>query len=103
LDHTLEPWRVGANSRELFIYPEEAPERNVVCELVGRDDPREFTDEDEANARRIGACVNACAGIPTEELEGMAPGLLAWLLQQDTVLDVRRAWEDEARRQREEW
>lgn len=28
-------------------------------------------EEDRANARRIVACVNACAGIPTEKLEGM--------------------------------
>ena len=28
----------------------------------------------EANARRIVACVNACAGLPTEQLESSPPG-----------------------------
>lgn len=34
----------------------------------------------KANVRRIVACVNACAGIPTEELEAMTLGQLKELL-----------------------
>lgn len=35
-----------------------------------------------ANARRICACVNACEGISTEELESLPGGLLAKLLEE---------------------
>ena len=38
--------------------------------------------ETMANARRIAACVNACEGIPTDELQGMA------------VSELLKAWQD---------
>jgi hypothetical protein len=59
------------------------------------------SDETEANARRIVAAVNACAGIPTEHLEkGIISDLIKWrdfqtVLVRDNVIlsqeDQRRA------------
>lgn len=57
--HTPEPWKhvgqgdiIGANNDD-------------ACAAYLR------TDIGDANARRIVACVNACAGIPTASLEAM--------------------------------
>lgn len=49
-------------------------------DLIGTTNPRKLVaqtygdshEEIEANARRIVACVNACAGVPTEALEAFA-------------------------------
>ena len=61
--HTPEPWHVeGAMPLQL---------RSAAGEVVAK--PMANTDmpveQYRANARRIAACVNACAGIPTEDLE----------------------------------
>ena len=53
MEHTKEPWRVSDKSKRVVCY--------------GHD---EVVINSEANARRIVACVNACAGILTEKLEG---------------------------------
>lgn len=58
--HTQEPWRVetrGNLRARQFI--EAGQFRIAEC----------LTRDQAANARRIIACVNACAGIPTEALE----------------------------------
>ena len=56
--HTPEPWEV---TDKRFIR-QSSGRRHVVARVVG-------SEEMEANARRIVACINACAGIPTEGLE----------------------------------
>ncbi len=64
--HTPEPWfvndkrKIGWMDNAIFLFSEK--EGNVV---------RCYDDYGtaEANARRIVACVNACAGIPTDQLE----------------------------------
>lgn len=75
MKHTPEPWRTGnvsttvvADSDDgLHITGATGPDAleyyggNLIAESVS-----------EENARRIVACVNACAGIPTEELEQKA-------------------------------
>lgn len=58
-EHTKEPWRLS---------------KYVEGYIIGSDDRRVAVikpdnDIKKANARRITACVNACAGIPTEALE----------------------------------
>lgn len=64
-DWTPEPWKVGP-------YPEFSHNK-VVCitntETYVFSDTAIGEDEDQANAERIVACVNACAGISTEALE----------------------------------
>jgi hypothetical protein len=58
--HTGEPWRAckALNSR-LYIWSGDTP----VIQMNGANK--------ETNARRIVACVNACAGIPTDLLEAL--------------------------------
>lgn len=58
MEHTKEPWRYDSQP-------------GFCSELVGADGILigAFVDDPtKADARRIVACVNACAGIPTEEL-----------------------------------
>ena len=61
--HTQEPWKVchWKDDRRGF-------------EIADRNQNRVGFDMTEANARRIVACVNACAGLPTEQLESSPPG-----------------------------
>ena len=54
--HTNEPWHVGES---------DFTGTDILC----ADEEQIASVEIEANARRIVACVNACAGIPTEALE----------------------------------
>lgn len=60
--HTPEPWKTGAGYEQqepgVYIYGGDG--------LIVSSEDTEIT---EANARRIVACVNACAGISTEQLE----------------------------------
>ncbi len=60
--HTTEPWRVS-NSPWLF---EDSSERKIGKVFSDGFFPKE---EDEANCRRIVACVNVLAGLTTEEIE----------------------------------
>lgn len=73
--HTPEPWTLEGDD-ELWV---SGPDRQepVICDMVPRDEGS-FTGEDEANARRIVAAVNACTGISTEALER---GLIALLVE----------------------
>ncbi len=57
-EHSPEPWEVGDDAGEPWIMAD--GHRSVVHSLGA---------VDEADARRIVACVNACARIPTEALE----------------------------------
>lgn len=75
-EHTKEPWRhvgqgdiVGANDDD-------------VCAVY-------FHSQRpvDANARRIVACVNACAGISTEKLEG--PGMLVNIPDDHNIIAQR--------------
>jgi len=62
-EHTKEPWHTGKNhNAERFIYGEDGW---AVAECV------QSKDKMFANARRIVACVNACAGYETEYLENL--------------------------------
>lgn len=61
--HTQEPWR--ANDAQADIDgPNGEPVAVCYCNDESGDDAKE-------NARRIVACVNACAGIQTEQLESV--------------------------------
>ena len=92
--HTPEPWRVGRPGTVVSDTP--VPE-------IGGSDAIEYYGGHligesiiEANARRIVACVNACAGMRNDELEG---GLLIGVMQskidrlecqRDKLLDAMR-------------
>lgn len=62
--HTPEPWLVS--KRTVFALNERGT--NIFSAIV--QDVHTSTEELEANARIIVACVNACAGFSIEELEG---------------------------------
>lgn len=65
-EHTKEPWHLGEiRSIRGRIYTT-MPDGD---EYVLADTNWNFPDDAKANARRIVACVNACEGISTEELE----------------------------------
>ena len=67
MNHTHEPWSFGHLGMEhLWIGPDYT-ERPVA--LVPHDTEPAARDESRENARRIVACVNACAGLTTEALE----------------------------------
>jgi len=66
VSHTPEPWRVVGTS--IFGKPAHLS-LNEAGPLVCRCDVTDSDGQDEPNARRIVACVNALEGIPTEELE----------------------------------
>lgn len=68
--HTKEPWHVETGLTEHYVFAGAVPVAR--CQIApaihhGRDREEVFQ-----NARRIEACVNACAGIPVEALEAGA-------------------------------
>jgi hypothetical protein len=63
--HTPEPWKVSGTGTMRYI---DVPVGNGILQEVATCMRVEYGDM-EANARRIVACVNACAGISTEVLE----------------------------------
>lgn len=71
--HAPEPWHVSRAGQPVGNYwADEAPgiagaNGRAVAEISDADDSR--ADYLNATARRIVACVNACAGIETEALE----------------------------------
>lgn len=87
MNHTPEPWVLGWGSKPNFcedkdtkylcIYDAEQKighESVIIATIV---DKPALENVDIANAQRIVACVNACAGIRTEALES---GLIKYLL-----------------------
>lgn len=67
--HTKEPWRVKpAEHGSNCFYVVDGDATSAVARVTNY----KMQGVGEANARRIVACVNACAAIPTEELEKAA-------------------------------
>ena len=87
-NHTPEPWRVGRAGSVVSDTP--------VPEMGGSDAVEYYGGHligesiIEANARRIVACVNACAGMRNDELEG---GLLIGVMQ--VKIDLLESLRDE--------
>ena len=61
MKHTPEPWRVDQRDKSWVICDENHSLTMISDDIFGA--------IDEANAARIVACVNACAGISNEQLE----------------------------------
>ena len=74
--HTPEPWRVGRHGTVVSDTPVPGIGGSDAVEYYGGHLIGESITE--ANARRIVACVNACAGMRNDELEG---GLLIGVMQ----------------------
>jgi len=65
--HTKEPWQIYCYDRQQIITaPESGRYKDVICDLSQSDF---YASQAVENARRIVACVNACRGMPTKELE----------------------------------
>lgn len=77
-EHTPEPWFLGKKVDQVTIgghrhevYPIEDEEFGVAACILPFVDISEKTRRMvQANARRIVACVNACQGLKTEDIEG---------------------------------
>jgi len=93
--HTLEPWGYRLSSIRPPAYVITAPPQHEVSRRIMAGELPvtsvriallEFSHYTPStvvreNARRIVACVNALAGVPTEFLESLAPGALADVLE----------------------
>jgi hypothetical protein len=71
MTHTKEPWQVNFSDPTQIC---DCDGENRGCAPIAV--MADGDDDAEANARRIVACVNACAGQPTELLEAAGIGLL---------------------------
>lgn len=96
--HTPEPWIVAnENGDEVLIQATVSGSIPAAAWMMGGDfDGEGPMQEAHANARRIVACVNACAQIPTGRLEAMnaqGPGLLAGAVRACDTL--ARDWGEE--------
>lgn len=70
--HTPEPWSAGVSKYKGELHFTAVPVGNegkitALCGLAGANDE----DESIANARRIAACVNACAGMTNEQIDNV--------------------------------
>lgn len=90
IKHTPEPWYLPPGD---LIFVSKVGGKGYVAKMMPLGAPRDrkglppdISDEMCANARRIVACVNACRGLPTEELE--QKGLVAAVGTQ--LLDVEQ-------------
>lgn len=71
--HTKGPWTTDEDDHDAPYQhiKIKAGKHRTVCTVWIDDAPvRDFNTEQQANARRIVACVNACEGFSIEELEG---------------------------------
>jgi hypothetical protein len=74
MNHTKEPWIVSSR-RATFIIKPNSVYTEVIAQCYFLDNKKE-----EANAKRIVACVNACEGITNEALEA---GYIKHLVETD--------------------
>lgn len=85
-----EPWEaVEVNRDEDELIQIRASNGGIIARLWIDVDDRGFSDEQRDNARRIVACVNACRGLPTDELEqkGLVAAVGAELLELEQQRD----------------
>lgn len=82
--HTPEPWVIWNGGDGIMMYGAREPKRGGVALMCCNELVSGRTAI--ANSRRIVACVNACRGLPTDELE--QKGLVAAVGTQ--LLDVER-------------
>lgn len=91
--HTPEPWYAvkskhgidGGHTAVAVIDPEAEDKATLIVSEQYEDDD-EFSVEE--NARRIVACVNACANIPTEHLEQHGHEFLGFYVQQREMEEI---------------
>ncbi|MFQ1917901.1 hypothetical protein ACK35P_10865 [Aeromonas veronii] len=93
IKHTPEPWHLPPGD---MIFVSKVGGKGYVAKMMPLGAPRDrkglptdISDEMCANARRIVACVNACRGLPTDELEqkGLVAAVGTQLLEADRQRD----------------
>lgn len=86
--HGNEPWSSVevTNDEDQLIKIRASNGANIARLWIDADD-KYFSDEQRENARRIVACVNACRGLPTDELEqkGLVAAVGTQLLEGDQL------------------
>lgn len=89
--HTSEPWAIWNSGDGIIAAEEKSFSRGGIALITcnSQVDGRAA----KANARRIVACVNACAGLPTKQLEvspigGVLNGVAGLIAQRDQLLEV---------------
>lgn len=89
--HGNEPWSSVevTNDEDQLIKIRASNGANIARLWIDADD-KYFSDEQRENARRIVACVNACRGLPTDELEqkGLVAAVGTQLLDVEQQRDV---------------
>lgn len=88
--HANEPWSaVEVTKDEDQLIKIRASNGANIARLWIDVDDKHFSDEQRENARRIVACVNACRGLPTDELEqkGLVAAVGTQLLEADQLRD----------------
>ncbi len=81
MEHTKEPWRVVDRG--------DTEGRDIDADVPGWGEVTVAMNVGAGNARRIVACVNACAGIPTNLLEAMRLGPADMLPMYDRLTKQR--------------
>lgn len=71
MSHMKEPWAIDPDDRPNMQWNNHivSAENTDIAICFMAHDGTEENERGEANARRIVACVNACAGIPNDQLE----------------------------------
>lgn len=93
VQHTAEPWGVSSSCPRIIVQFDALGESGVIIgSASGYTGSGYFPSDDEAkiNARRIVACVNACAGIPVEALEACAAGNLPFSVPAQIQARIQR-------------
>ena len=89
MSQTKEPWKFTASipeeGFECFWIESDDEFRNPIADVRGPQN-----DENTANARRIVACVNACAGISTDSLEPDGSAVMGWQRTARKLIDVTK-------------
>jgi hypothetical protein len=87
--HTEEPWIISDEDSDCITAKSREGMAEICIVETGFSEP--FNSEQVANARRIVACVNACAGIPTDVIENFsATGNLFAKQGKDWLSDVQQ-------------
>lgn len=67
MNHTPEPWKLVISDGENLCIRQDTSYGFRRVAIASKNAATGWTQEDEANAQRIVACVNACAGIKNPE------------------------------------
>jgi hypothetical protein len=96
MNHTKEPWKTGRGDCHTIYGPKIAGHEQKVAICPTQDGERDYPSVQVFfNAQRIAACVNACAGIPTEALNnGIITNAMSALTLIVADLPTRRDWLD---------